>query len=124
MQSRFNWHYLQRVFQVAAWLLALTIVLLSLGPPSTRPVTGTGHNFEHLAIFWVTGAAFGFGYPRRVIVLPLALIGFSAAIDIAQMIVPGRHARLGDFLMDAAASCLGVAVSLLLMKFTTPKSGR
>ena len=124
MQSRFNWHYVQIAFQVAAWLLALTIVLLSLGPPSTRPVTGTGHNFEHLAIFLATGAAFGFGYPRRVIVLPLALIGFSAAIDIAQMIVPGRHARLGDFLMDAAASCLGVAVSLLMMKFTTPKSGR
>jgi VanZ family protein len=113
MQSRFNWHYVQRAFQLAAWLLALTIILLSLG-----------HSFEHLAIFLATGAAFGFGYSSRGMVLPFALIGFSAAIEIAQMMVPGRHARLGDFLADAAASCLGVAVSLLLVKLTTPKSER
>ena len=124
MKLRINWHYVQRFFQVIAWLLALTIILLSLGPPSTRPVTGTGHSFEHLAIFLATGAAFGFGYSSRGMVLPLALVGFSAAIEIAQMLVPGRHARLGDFLADAAASCLGVAVSLLLVRLTTPKSER
>jgi VanZ family protein len=113
---------LQRLFQVAAWLLVLVIIALSVGPPSTRPVTGAGHNFEHLAIFLAMGVAFGLGYPRRVIVLPIALLGFSAVIEIVQMVVPGRHARLSDFLTDAAASCLGVAVSLLLVKLTDAKS--
>jgi len=124
MKFQSNWHYVQRFCQVVAWLLALAIIMLSVGPPSTRPVTGTGHNFEHLAIFWAMGAAFGFGYPRRVMLLPIALLGFSAAIEAAQMMAPGRHARLGDFLTDAAASCLGVAVSLLLVKFATAKSER
>jgi VanZ family protein len=32
------------------------------------------------------------------------------------MLVPGRHARLSDFLVDAAASSLGVGLSYLLMK--------
>jgi VanZ family protein len=121
MKSKINWLYVQKFFQVVAWLLALTIVLLSVGPPSTRPVTGTNHNFEHLAIFLTMGTAFGFGYPRRVMLLPIALIGFSAAIEITQMLVPGRHARLGDFLTDALASCLGTLVSLLLVKFATVK---
>ena len=73
-------HYLQRFFQVVAWLLALAIVMLSLGPPSTRPVTGAGHNFEHLLIFVATGAAFGLGYPRRFLLLPVALLAFTGAI--------------------------------------------
>ena len=34
----FTGHKMQRLFQVAAWLLALAIVVLSLGPSSTRLV--------------------------------------------------------------------------------------
>jgi hypothetical protein len=41
-------HKLQRIFQVAAWLLVLAIVVLSLDPPVSRPITGAGHDFEHL----------------------------------------------------------------------------
>jgi VanZ family protein len=109
------WHYLQKFSQIVAWLLALAIIMVSVGPPTTRPVTGTGHSFEHLAIFWMMGTAFGFGYPRRIMLLPIALMGFSAAIEAAQIMIPGRHARLGDFLTDAAASCLAVIVSQLLV---------
>jgi hypothetical protein len=111
-------HYMQRVFQVVAWLLILAIVMLSLGPPSTRPVTGAGHNFEHLLIFVATGAAFGLGYPRRFLLLPIALLTFTAVIEIAQMLVPGRHARLSDFLTDAAASCVGIGFSFVVVKLT------
>ena len=115
-------HYLQRFSQVVAWLLILAIVMLSLGPPSTRPVTGAGHNFEHLLIFVATGAAFGLGYPRRFLLLPLALLAFTAAIEVAQMLVPGRHARLSDFLTDAAASCVGIGFSFVVVKLTAAMS--
>jgi VanZ family protein len=111
-------HHLQRLFQVVAWLLILAIVMLSLGPPSTRPVTSAGHNFEHLLIFVATGAAFGLGYPRRFLLLPIALLAFTGAIEVAQMMVPGRHARLSDFLTDAAASCVGIGLSFVLVKLT------
>jgi VanZ family protein len=111
-----NWNHLERLFRVVAWLLTLAIVMLSLGPPSTRPVTGAGHNFEHLLIFVATGAAFGLGYPRRFLLLPVALLAFTGAIEVAQMMVPGRHARLSDFLTDAAASCVGIGLSFVLVK--------
>jgi hypothetical protein len=114
----FTGHKIQRLFQVAAWLLALAIIVLSLGPPSTRPVTGAGHNFEHLLIFLATGLAFGLGYPRRFWLLPIGLLAFTAAIEIAQIYVPGRHARLSDFLVDLAALYLGVGLSYLLVKLT------
>jgi hypothetical protein len=71
----------QRFFKVTAWLLVLTIVLLSLGPPSSRPVTGAGNNVEHLLIFLATGAAFGLSYDRRYWLLVVALVAFAAAIE-------------------------------------------
>ena len=92
-------------------LLAVAIVVLSLSPPSARPTTGAAHGLEHLLIFVATGMAFGFGYPHRFGLLIIALPTFAAAIEVAQNWVPGRHARMSDFLVDAAASCVGVGLS-------------
>jgi len=115
---------MQRFVQVAAWLLALVIVVLSLSPPSLRPVTGVGHNFEHVLIFLTTGAAFGFGYPGRVQLSAIALPIFAAAIEIAQNWVPGRHARTSDFLFDAGALCVGVGIAYALSRIRTGLSER
>ena len=34
----------------------------------------------------------------------------SGAIEIAQLWVPGRHARLIDFLVDTTAACIGIGL--------------
>jgi VanZ family protein len=109
---------MQRIFQPAALLLAGIIVALSLSPASVRPTTGTPHYLEHLLIFLATGMAFGFGYPHRFGLLTIALPTFAAAIEIAQTWVPGRHARMSDLLVDAAASCLGVGLSYAFLKLS------
>jgi VanZ family protein len=98
----------QRISQAAACLFAGIIVALSLSP--VRPSTGA-HNLEHFLIFLATGMAFGFGYPHRFRFLTIALPTFAATIEVAQNWAPGRHARMSDFLVDAAASCLGVGLS-------------
>jgi hypothetical protein len=64
---------MQRIFQAVAWLLAGTIVVLSLSPPSVQPTTGAAHGLEHFLIFLATGIAFGFGYSRRAGLLMVAL---------------------------------------------------
>ena len=56
---------------------------------------------EHFSIFFATGLAFGVGYPQRRLFQFVALLAFAAAIELAQLLVPGRHARLSDFLIDA-----------------------
>ena len=109
--------HMQQVFQAVAWLLAFAIVVLSLGPPSVRPLTGAAHGLEHLLIFLAAGVAFGFGYPHQLWFLPIAQVTFAGAIEVAQNWVPGRHARMSDFLVDTAASCVGVGLSYLLLKF-------
>jgi len=97
----------QLVVRIAAWGLAATILVLSLVPPDLRPETGLPHKLEHLLIFAATGAAFGLGYGAKRGLLTIQLVIFAAAVEIAQLFVPGRHARLGDFLVDAVAICAG-----------------
>lgn len=94
--------------RITAWFLACVITVLSLVPPWLRPETGAPHDVEHFAIFLATGLAFGFGYSRKPIVVVAALFLFAGMIELAQLFVPGRHARLSDFIVDAFALCAGV----------------
>ena len=97
-----------QMMRIAAWLLATIIVILSVVPPDLRPDTGAPHYLEHFAIYWATGFAFGLGYERNRRLLAIPLVAFSGAVELAQLIVPGRHARISDFLVDAIAISIGV----------------
>jgi VanZ family protein len=101
-------------FKVGAWFLLLAIIVLSVVPPNYRPITPAPHVVEHWTIFFLTGLAFGLGYPRRHSAQSLALIAFSAGIELIQLAVPGRHARLGDFVVDALSVSIGVGAALLI----------
>jgi VanZ family protein len=107
---------IERTIQVVAWLLLLSIAMLSVVPPTHRPVTGTSQSFEHVSIFLAAGTAFALGYRHRFWLLAGALVAFSLAIELVQLGVPGRHARLSDFLVDATASCIGVALGLFVRR--------
>jgi VanZ family protein len=100
--------------RIAAWCLAAAIVVLSLVPASLRPETGTPHIFEHFIIYAVTGFTFGLGFKRRLDLLAIFLVIFSGSIEIAQLFVTGRHARLSDFIIDTVAACIGLVTSSLL----------
>ena len=41
----------------------------------------------------------------------LVLVIFAGAIELAQFFVPGRHARLSDFIVDGLAACIGAALA-------------
>jgi VanZ family protein len=104
---------MRRLFKIAAWFLLVTIVVLSVVPPEDRPVTPAPHDFEHVAIFVATGLAFGLGYSRHGVQI-LALMAFSAAVEIIQLGIPGRHARVSDFVVDALSVSIGVGLPWLL----------
>jgi VanZ family protein len=41
---------------------------------------------------------------------------FAGFVEIAQLFVPGRHARLSDFIVDALAMCVGALAVMLRLK--------
>ena len=107
--------------KIVAWLLLLSIIVLSVVPPTFRPVTVLPHGIEHLTMFSVTGLAFGIAYAcryRHTIALVLFAVGFATGIELFQLFIPGRHARLSDFIVDAFGLCIGVVFGTWLKQWT------
>src|ERR1700761_6727955 len=99
------------IFRIIAWLLAAAITFATLGPPRLRPHSHLGQNGEHALAFVVLGLAFGLAYSGnrlRTAVIAVLLIGL---LELAQLVVPGRHARLEDFVVDALAACAGFIIA-------------
>ena len=104
------------VAKIASWTLAAAIIILSVVPPSLRPETGVPHDIEHFLIFAATGFAFGIAYELQYAVLAILLALFAGSVEIAQLFVPGRHARFSDFIVDAIAMCAGALAVMLRPK--------
>jgi VanZ family protein len=103
-----------KLARIAAWVLTAVILILSLVPPTLRPETSAPHSLEHFIIYAATGFTFGLGFRRRHDLLAIFLVVFCGSIEIAQLFVPGRHARLTDFIVDAVAACIGLVTSSLI----------
>jgi len=96
-----------------AWLLAAAVTFATLGPPSLRPHSDLGQDGEHALAFILIGLAFGLAYRQRrlaVVAIAVVLIG---VLELLQFWAPGRHARLEDFLVDAATACVGFALAAI-----------
>jgi VanZ family protein len=111
-----------KLLRAAAWLLIVATLALSLVPASQRPVTGTPHNFEHLAIFVVMGLVFGLGYRSHYLSQAAGLVAFAGAVEIAQYWVPGRHARISDFIVHAIGICISVVAAWLAIQAVNRRS--
>src|ERR1700760_5187738 len=98
------------VLRLFAWLLAAAVAFATLGPPRYRPPSNLGQDGEHALAFVLIGLAFGLAYPRHrsTVVVTLVLIG---VLELLQFFMPGRHARLEDFIVDALAACIGFVIA-------------
>src|SRR5262245_3421672 len=110
------------MMRILAWLLVAAITALTLVPPSWRWVFGLPHAAEHFVGFLLMGGALALAYPGRGRALAVVAIAFAAVLEILQTITPGRHARLSDFLIDAAGACVGIAAAALAERMRRVKS--
>jgi len=102
------------LMRTGAWSLIAAIIVLSLVPTSLRPSTRLPHDFEHAAIFMLTGFTFGMAYRIRHLCHIAGFIAFAGVTEAAQILIPGRHARVRDFVVDALSGAGGVLVSWLI----------
>lgn len=100
--------------RVAAWLLGLCIFLLHVVPANYRLTTPAGHSLEHIAVFLLIGLTCGFGYHRQFRSLLLGLAAYCLFLEAIQMVVPGRHPRISDLLMNTTSALLGACLTRLL----------
>jgi VanZ family protein len=106
--------YPRKIIRVVAWVLLASAIVLTVVPAHFRPVTGAPSPVEHFAMFFLIGSAFTLGYSRSDYPFCGAAIAFAGSLELLQLFVPGRHARLSDFAIDALAAVIGIAVSGLI----------
>ena len=96
------------LLRLIAWGLAAAVTFATLGPPRYRPHADLGQNGEHALAFVLVGLAFGLAYRSNRLITAVAAVVMIGAIEVLQFWVPGRHARLSDFVVDAVAACAGL----------------
>jgi VanZ family protein len=100
--------------RLSAWLLAAAVTFATLGPPRYRPHANLGQDGEHALAFVLIGLAFGLAYRQHRLLAATIAVVLTGALELAQLWVPGRHARLEDFAVDALTACVGFVAAALL----------
>jgi VanZ family protein len=107
-----------RIVKPLAWLSVALVLVLSLSPPRYRMVTGAPRELEHFATFALVGLMLSLAYPEKRLQLLAFGAAAIAAIELVQMLVPGRHAYLSDFLLNVLGFCVGMAGALTLVRMS------
>ena len=104
------------VVRAAGWVAVLAIGVVSLVPGQGRPHVLSQNQWEHLAAYVVAGMLLGTGYPRSktMVLIGVALTAYGGALELAQLWVPGRMARLTDFGHSALGAWIGLTVIFLV----------
>lgn len=106
-------HLNRRFARDGMLLIAVAITILSVAPAQVRPVLAP-HKFEHIAAYLALGLLAGLSYiPRLMAAVCGSLVFFCAMIEVLQIGIPGRHARMEDFVLDLLSSQLGLGFAAL-----------
>lgn len=98
---------LQKLFAAAAWVLVAIIMFHTVGPVQDRPQFGFP-NLERIAAYFVAAAAFMAAWPRQWRWIVLGLSAWAVGLEIAQIFIPSRDARV----IDAAVKVLGAVAGV------------
>jgi hypothetical protein len=88
----------------------LAVVFLTVAPAQERPVTGLGQIPEHLLAFGLVGITVALATNLQFRYLLAGAISFALLLELAQIPLPTRHARIEDFIIDALGACGGVLI--------------
>lgn len=115
MASRFR-----RAVAIAAWLILAVIVFSTLSPIGMRPRLGVFVHLERFGAFAVLGFLFAIVHSRRVAAVLVCVVAAVIGLELLQMTMSDRHARLSDLAVKAAGGVFGVACGWVLMRNRAP----
>ena len=100
-----------KILSAASWLMILGLVVVTILPADQRPTIDLRHDVAHFLAFSLAGATFGLASARYLAVNLLIGVAFALVLELSQIPLPTRHARFEDFVVDAAAACLGIVLA-------------
>jgi VanZ family protein len=104
---------LRFVAACAAWACLVFVIYASLVPLYSRPVLTNTEPFsivllERIAAFAVLGFLFTISYPRRYSFIVVIVFGSAVVLEVLQILVPDRDARV----LDAVEKLLGGGIGI------------
>ena len=104
--------------RIIGWLIALSIVVISLVPGSLRPRVLSNNYMEHFIAYVFIGCVFAAGYPAlgQRIVLGIMLAVGAGSLEVAQLFIVGRTSSVGDFAAGVVGAWLGLGLPLLMQR--------
>jgi VanZ family protein len=110
---------LRKITSLAAWLLLGFIVYATLSPLSERPSllateTSVSVVIERFGAYGVMGFLFGVAYARRLTLVILVVLGSAIALELLQLFIADRDARLIDVVEKRTGGFAGIGASQLL----------
>jgi VanZ family protein len=111
---------LHKLVSITAWACLLFVASVTLSPAYLRPrLTETEPVliiiFEHVGAFAVMGFLFSVAYSRTTLVC-LLVLGSAVILELLQLIVPDRDARV----IDAVEKLIGGGVGIIAAKIMCP----
>lgn len=110
----------QKILSITAWAFLTFIAFATLSPYSVRPeLTRTEPGLvvilEHVGAFFLLGLLFFLRYPERLRTVCLVVFGSAIALELAQALLPDRHARLVDALEKIFGGGAGIALGVAVL---------
>jgi VanZ family protein len=106
-----------------AWFCIVALMIASWTPSHEMIRTGFNTRLEHVVAYLVATIVVCLAYPR---VHPLrvigAMMGYALCLELGQMLVPGRHASVPDWIASSTGAMCGCS-SLILARCLSAKLG-
>jgi VanZ family protein len=111
-----------KLITVAAWACLIFIIYATLSSIEARPeLTSAGFYkafftvLERFAAYAVLGLLFYLAYPRHVPLVCLLVFGSAVILELLQLFVPDRDARVLDAIEKLAGGAVGVLTARTLL---------
>ncbi|RWL44530.1 MAG: hypothetical protein EOR60_18100 [Mesorhizobium sp.] len=106
------------VSRLAALALLALITFATLSPIQLRPYLGDA-NVERALAYVLLGLALALGFPSRVTQTVLFICAVAGVLEFLQLFDPGRHARVVDAVLKAAAGVAGIVLGRFVMTWVS-----
>lgn len=109
------------LFRVLAWASVGFIAYSTLVPIALRPhAGGVNPDYERFAAYAVASSLMVFAYPYHSLRVAIGGVMIAIVLEVSQLAVPGRDARVADALLKIAGALSGTAVATLGIRWMLP----
>lgn len=111
------------ISRLAALVLLAFIIFATLSPIELRPHLSDA-NMERALAYILLGLALALGFPSRVTQTVLFICAVAGVLEVLQLFDPGRHARVADGLLKAAAGVVGIVLARFVITLVSRAAER